>query len=144
MLERLVLAQSDMADAAAAARLLLTGSLQFRERRALEAGMFTAYARAFNKSKGNPPLPAAPTSKLTASEQKTHEWAIAERNMVWAHVDRNGHRRATHVDPGPPVAFREDWMSPSPEQLVDLEALAEKLHDRYLREAEELWRALRS
>jgi hypothetical protein len=93
MLERLILAISDMADTAAAARFLLgphSGIADFpwHAHRALETGMFSSYARAFNESKGDPPLPAAPTSSLSRRERETHKWALDERQKVWAHVDR--------------------------------------------------------
>jgi hypothetical protein len=100
------------------------------------------YARAFNKSKGNPPLPAAPTSGLSPGERKTHEWALDERKKVWAHVDRDGHRRATDVQPGPPIAFTEEWIPPQPEQLEALAELGDKLQERYRAEAEALWHEL--
>ena len=145
-LERLILASSDMSDVAAAARLLRRGAdeLRFRERRAMETGMFTSYARAFNKSKGNPPLPAAPTSGLSPEERATHGWALGERDKVWAHVDRDGHRRETSGVTGTDgnVALTEEWNPPTPAQLDDLSALAEKLSERYRDDAVELWRKL--
>jgi hypothetical protein len=104
--------------------------------------MFTSYVRAFNQSRGDPGLPAAPTSGLSAAERATHDWALEERSKVWAHVERDGHRRAIEVQPGPPPAFREEWIPPTPQQLDALAALAEKLHERYRVEAEELWREL--
>lgn len=146
-LDRLKLSISDMADTAAAARYLRgpgadIADLPWHARRALETGMFPSYARAFNKSKGNPPLPAAPTSGLSRTDRATHDWALEERDKVWAHVDRDVHRRATYVQPGPPIAFTEEWTPPSPEQLDALRALAEKLQERYRIEAEELWHEL--
>ena len=146
-LERLILAISDMADTAEAARHLRgprggISDLPWHARRALETGMFTSYARAFNKSKGVPPLPAAPTPDLSPSERATHNWALDERKRVWAHVDRTGHRRITGVQPGPPVAFTEEWIPPTPEQFQALAELAEKLQERYRVEAEELWHEL--
>jgi hypothetical protein len=147
MLERLILAISDMADTAAAARFLLgphSGIADFpwHAHRALETGMFSSDARAFNESKGCPPLPAAPTSSLSRRERETHKWALDERQKVWAHVDRAGHRRSTQVQQRPPVAFLEEWISPTPDQLEALGALAEKLQERYRVEAEEVWREL--
>lgn len=146
-LEQLILAISDMADTAAAARFLRgprSGIAEFswHARRALETRMFTSYARAFNESKGDPPLPRAPTSGLSQAERATHAWALDERQKVWAHVDRGGHRRAVEVRQGPPVAFAEEWVPPTPEQLEALGALAEKLQERYRVEAEALWREL--
>jgi hypothetical protein len=76
-LERLILATSDMADTAWAARYLCEhrdiADLPWRARRALETGMITSYVRAFNQSKGDPPLPAAPTSSLSSAERDTHK-----------------------------------------------------------------------
>lgn len=126
-LERLLLAASDMADAAAAARILRRPykeqrePLHFRARRALETGMYVSYARAFNASKGDPPLPKAPTSGLSPSERKVHQWALDERNMVWAHIDRGNQRRTVDAvagDPeaGLPVGFVENWNPPTPEE----------------------------
>jgi len=43
---------------------------------------------------------------------------------------------------GPPTTFVEAWTPPTPEQFAALEALADKLYDRYVAEATELWRAL--
>ena len=147
-LERLRLAITDMADAAEAARFLLSGGsdiehMPWHARRALETGMFTSYWRAFKKSKGDPPLPPTPTKDLTPTERKTHEWVRDERDKVWARSDRDSHRRATSTQEGPEgIALVEQWEPPTPEQLKDLAALADKLHDRYTREAEELYHEL--
>jgi hypothetical protein len=148
-LERLILAKSDMADTAAAARLLREArvgnlDLPWRALRALETGMFVSYARAFNESRGDPPKPAAPTSGLSLSERETHKWACDERDMVWAHVDRYGHRKVTEAQKGPPTIYIEEWVPPSPEQLEAFAALAEKLEERYRVEAEALWHELQS
>jgi len=142
-LERLILAISDMADAAAAARFLrTTEGLLLHVRRALETGMSPpTLARSILRG-GTRRFRAAPTSELSPADRGTHEWALAERDMVWAHVDRGGHRRATEVRPGPPPAFVGAWTPPTPEQFAALEALADKLNDRYVPEATELWRAL--
>jgi hypothetical protein len=53
--------------------------------------------------------------------------ALDERNMVWAHVDAAGHRRATKVertDDGT-IVFEEQWIPPSPEQRAALGARSE-------------------
>ena len=72
-LDRLKLSISDMADTAAAAGYLRgpgadIADLPWHARRALETGMFPSYARAFNKSKGEP-----------ASSSGPHIGAIADR-----------------------------------------------------------------
>lgn len=142
-----------MADAAAAARILRRPykeqrePLHFRARRALETGMYVSYARAFNASKGDPPLPKAPTSGLSPSERKVHQWALDERNIVWAHIDRGNQRRTVDAvagDPeaGLPVGFVENWNPPTPEELDAFATLAESLEERYRKEAETLWREL--
>lgn len=146
-LERLVLATSDMQDSAAAARYLLAthdrepteGGLPFRVRRALEAGMFASYARAFNDSRaspgsGEPGLPPAPSNAL--SDPEIHQWALSERKRVWAHVDRGAHRRMDFIridEWGPRLVER--WRAPAPTQLERLASLAEELAERYRDEA---------
>lgn len=66
--------------------------------------MYVSYARAFNESKGDPPLPAAPTSGLSGRERRIHKWALDERNKVWAHIDRGSERRSVDVVAGDPEA----------------------------------------
>jgi hypothetical protein len=100
--------------------------IDWRVRRVLEAGMFVTYARAFNESRGDPPLPPAPTSGLTPSERSVHDWAIEERSRVWAHVDRGSHRRLIEgTIEGAKTSLFETWRPPSPEQLESLADLAE-------------------
>ena len=105
--------------------------------------MFVSYARAFNESRGNPPLPKAPTSALSSTERETHRWALDERDKVWGHVDRGGHRRATEVLEGAGLALVEQWTSPTREQFAALAALAEKLAESYDAEAKEVAREMR-
>lgn len=99
---------------------------------------------AFNESRGNPQLPAAPTSGLSWTERKTHRWALNARDEVWTHVDRGAHRRTTDVQEGIELASVEPWIRPSPQQLAELAALAEKLAERYVREATDLAKELRN
>jgi hypothetical protein len=142
-LERLVLAMGDMADAQGAAEALLRLNLPFHVRRALRTGMFASYARAFNDSRGDPPLPAAPTRGLTQAQRELHDWALAERDSVWAHSDRRGHRRGQATeDVKGNLAFEEQWTSLTNEQLTALSELAQALRERYKREAETLSREL--
>jgi hypothetical protein len=140
-LERLLLAANDMADVAAALRLLRDTGLPSRVRRVLYAGVFASYARAFNTSGGDPPLPAAPTSGLSREQRQTHEWARAERDKVWAHIDREQVRRAVAVEPGAEniLGLVETFEPPTPEELASLLELADSLRTRYLAEAESLW-----
>jgi hypothetical protein len=149
-----------MADAGAAARYLIRtpiateGPIRWHARRALETGMFTSYARAFNSSKGDPArgipaLPSAPTDGMTPEQRNTHEWALVERKQVWAHSDRTGHRRQVGVSrettiDWSAVELGEQWSPPSPSQLKDLAELAEQLGARYLAEAQALHSELRS
>jgi hypothetical protein len=63
---------------------------------------------------------------------------------VWTHVDRGVHRRTTDVQEGVELAFVESWIRPSPQQLAELAALAEKLAERYVREATDLAKELRN
>jgi hypothetical protein len=151
-LERLLLAVSDMDDTAAAARYLAgteagKEKLDWRARRAMEAGMFVSYARAFNASRGDPPLPAAPTSGLSSKERETHKWAIRERDQVWAHVDRDSHRQLAEMLLGTPsepsgIGLVEMWRPPSQQQLLELADLAESLRRRYRAEADVLYQEL--
>ena len=159
-LERLVLAVGDMADAAASARYLIRnpipteGPIRWHARRALETGMFTSYARAFNSSKGDPDkgipsLPRAPVTGITHEQRAIHEWALAERKQVWAHSDRTGHRRQVGVSrhttiDWSAVQLGEEWRTPSPAQLKELAELADRLQERYLAEAQALHEELRS
>jgi hypothetical protein len=121
-----------------------TRASPFRIRRTLETGLFGSYARAFNESRGNPQLPAAPTSGLSWTERKTHRWALNARDEVWTHVDRGAHRRTTDVQEGIELASVEPWIRPSPQQLAELAALAENLAERYVREATDLAKELRN
>jgi hypothetical protein len=147
-LGRLLLATNDMADVAAALRLLRDKpwSLMPRERRVLYAGVFASYARAFNTSRGDPPLPAASTSGLSREQRQTHEWALAERDKVWAHIDREQVRRAVGVETGAEniLALVETFEPPTPEELAALLELVDSLHERYRAEAESLWQEGRS
>lgn len=67
--------------------------LRFATRATLETGLFTTYARCFNQSKGDPPLPPAPRRELNQDERRLHQWAVDERNQVSAHIDRDAHRQ---------------------------------------------------
>jgi hypothetical protein len=63
---------------------------------------------------------------------------------VWTHVDRGAHRKTTDVQEGIELALVESWLRPSPQQLAELAALAEKLAERYVREATDLAKELRN
>lgn len=133
----------------AAARYLLAteetlDGLALPARQALEAGMVVCYARAFNDSRGSRPgepgLPSAPTRDLPDPE--IHEWAITERNTVYAHVERGTHRQVAHIPMGTYVAVGEKWMPPGAEQLDRLARHAETLRLRYCEQANDLAREL--
>jgi hypothetical protein len=150
--ERLHLAIADMDYAAAAARWLhgepfelafvgAGGTLPHEVRMVLEAGLFVVYARAFNTSRGSPPLPAAPTNGLNAEQREIHKWALARRDEVAAHVDRDAEGRqfrevsiTMHQHGLQPLEVNgpaEHYRPPSPEQLLALAELAETLAARY-------------
>ena len=146
--ERLILAVHDMDDAASAARFLLatdgsfwTGFDGLRLRALMETAMFVTYARAFNKSEGDPPLPAAPTKGLSVGQRSIHLWALDRRDRVAAHVDRSAEERI--VIPEPVTVFNQEtgetsvievaerYRPASVEQLEELAGLAELLAQRY-------------
>ena len=141
--ERLHLAIGDMDDTAAAARWLFEthpasdGDLPWQVRQVLEGGLFATFARAFNTSRGEPGLPAAPTSGLISEQREVYNWAIDERDTAWAHIDRSGTRRAVLTAQGEMLVT---WRPPSPDELRGLTDLAELLAARYRREVEELER----
>ena len=139
--ERLHLAIGDMDDTVAAARWLIAthpasaGDLPWQVRVVLEAGLFATFARSFNKSKGDPGLPAAPTSGLTAEQRRVLQWAKDERDTAWAHIDRAGPRRALQTSSG---EMMTTWRPPNSGELHNLAELAELLAARYRAEVAEL------
>lgn len=144
-LERLLLAISDMDDTEAAARHLLSRAgeeLHWQIRLVLQTGMFTTYARAFNASRGKPPLPPAPTKGLSEEQLRVHRWAITERNTAWAHVDRTGNRGIhdvyTRRPEGMKLVQREKVRPASREELLELAELAAALAARYRDDVERL------
>ena len=153
-LERLILAVSDMGDAADAARFLRSalrgdeGFVSPHVQRALLTGLFVSYARPFTRSRGNPRLPVAPTTGLSTEEQTTHKWALAERDRVWAHSEREGHRRVVQFQeapaPGSVASLQESFEPPSLEDIAKLGELADSLHERYCDQAIALGRELAS
>jgi hypothetical protein len=109
--------------------------------------MFASYARAFNESRGDgelSPLPSAPTKGMSPEDRRIHTWAIGERDKSWVHLDRSQRRRETDVQEGTEnvLGFVERFDPPSPDETEALRDLAGRLQDRYVAEAEELWRSL--
>lgn len=106
--------------------------------------MLVTYARAFNTSKGDPPLPAAPTKGLSQSQRATHKWALDARDTVAAHVDRGAAGRrlflgeiqtpdgTPHYDLlGETAGLFEVRREASQQQLEELAQLAEHLAATY-------------
>jgi hypothetical protein len=91
--ERLLRSISDLDEAAVAAPWFYethpTGFDDFRVRIVMETGLFVTYARPFTEGRGNPPLPLAPTSGLSAEQRRIHVWAMERRKKSAAHVDRD-------------------------------------------------------
>lgn len=147
-LERLILGSNDMGDVVAAAMSLREPArVMGRLRRVVLTGMFASYARAFNTSRGDGdllPLPTAPTKGMSSEDRRIHTWAIGERDNSWVHLDRSQHRRETDVQEGAEnvLGFVERFEPPSTDEIEALRELAGRLQDRYVAEAEELWRSL--
>jgi hypothetical protein len=147
-LERLQLAMNDMSDVVWTVVSLRDGNLNPRIRRVVVTGIFATYARAFNKSEGNAErraLPPAPTKVLSTEQREIHQWALAERDEIWAHVDRSQERRKTSVQRGNddlPHAFVEEYLPPSQERLEALREIAHELGKDFRKRADEQHRAL--
>lgn len=138
-IRRLVLAQSDMAQAAAAAVALHSEQLNGDLCRALETAIVVCYVRPYDgRNKAGPLgsewLPADPGSLAI------HETMLAMRDQVYAHTDRTELRDIVDAGAllGEPGRFAEQWVPLNREALPKLIEMFSEQQQRFRERSDEL------
>lgn len=135
----LLLAASDMDQAAAAARLLNGGIEDYNLARALETAIAVCYARVFTQSSLYR-LDATKYEPTDARLAEAHRMLLTMRNKTYAHTDKAGGRDASVIPQGPiripglvGLMRSESWTPIAPGSvplLLDLFALQrQRFHD---------------
>ena len=143
-LRRLVLAQSDLAQAAAAATALMNEHLNGDLCRALETAIVVCYVRPFTRANNIKPLGEQWYPELP-SARALHDLLMAMRDQVYAHNDRTEFRDIidSGASVGMPGIYSEQWVPINREALPGMIQMFSDQQLRMRTRSQELQQKLR-